>query len=75
MTLSPVRDASSSTVLAAVRVPLVQAEEKLRIACRLLRDNGFPESSDELVRDLKHLRVWTQKDGWLDYLDRPEGGG
>ena len=54
--------------LRAVRVQIAQAEEKLAIACKLLRDNGMPENADELSRDLKHLRVWTMQDGWLDCL-------
>ncbi len=55
-------------ILPAVRSQIEQAEAKLQIACRLLRENGWPENSDELVRSLKHVRVWTQRDGWLDIL-------
>ncbi|EEX09612.1 hypothetical protein SL1157_1656 [Ruegeria lacuscaerulensis ITI-1157] len=59
-------------ILPAVRSQIEQAEEKLQVACRLLRENGWPENSDELVRSLKHVRVWTQRDGWLDILARQD---
>ncbi len=61
-------------ILPAVRSQIEQAEAKLRVACRLLRENGWPENSDELVRSLKHVRVWTQRDGWLDILARQDAG-
>ncbi len=61
-------------ILPAVRSQIEQAEAKLQVACRLLRENGWPENSDELVRSLKHVRVWTQCDGWLDILARQDAG-
>lgn len=57
----------------AVRVQVRKAEECLQTACKELRQGGFPESADELAKDLQRLRVWTQKDGWLDWLDKPAG--
>lgn len=53
----------------AARAKCEEAEEKLAIACSVLRANGWPENANELVRTLRHLRVWTQKDGWFDILE------
>ena len=55
---------------AAIRVQLAEAEEKIRTACGMMRRHGLPENADELMRSHNHLRVWTQKDGWLDILER-----
>lgn len=66
--------APDPAILPAVRAQIEQAEEKLRLACQLLRQNGWPENADELIRSVKHVRVWTQKDGWLDCLARPGDG-
>jgi len=63
--------APDPAILPAVRAQIEQAEEKLRIACKLLRRNGWPENADELVRSLKHVGVWTMRDGWLDCLEKP----
>lgn len=60
--------------LTAVRVQIAQAEEKLAVACGILRRNGFPTSADDLSRSVKGLRVWTQQDGFLDYLAKPDAG-
>ncbi|WP_212525872.1 hypothetical protein [Actibacterium sp. MT2.3-13A] len=54
---------------AAIRAQIGQAEEKLQTACALMRRSGLPENADELARELKRLRVWTQRDGWLDVLE------
>jgi hypothetical protein len=56
--------------LKAVRVQVEQGLEHLTAACTILRTNGWPENADELMRTVKHGRVWTQKDGWLDCLER-----
>lgn len=53
----------------AIRVQLGEAEEKMRCAIKMMRDNGLPDNANELTRTLKHLRVWTQPDGWLDALE------
>lgn len=57
--------------LRGCRVQLAQAEEKLQAACVILRQSGWPETADELVKQLYVLRVWTGKDGWLDCLEKP----
>lgn len=62
--------APDKTCLKAVRVQVEQAVDHLRIACTLLRTNGWPENADELMRSVKHVQVWTQKDGWIDCLAR-----
>ncbi len=59
-------------IISPVRCQLRQAEEKLQIACKLLRENGFPESADDLVRHLRGIRVYKQKDGFLDWMEKPE---
>lgn len=56
--------------LKAVRVQISQAEAQIAQACVILRRNGFPESADDLSRQLKALRVWTQPNGWLHWLER-----
>lgn len=56
--------------LKAVRVQVEQAHEHLVTACRILRTNGFPETANDLMRAARLVQVWTQKDGWLDALDR-----
>ena len=60
-------------VLPAVRSQIDQAEEHLQIACKLLRQNGWPETADELVRPLKVLRTWTQPAGWIEAMERENG--
>ena len=62
-------------ILPAVRSQIEQGLEHLTIACGLLRQNGWPENANELMRTVKHGRVWTQADGWLDHLDRPNTRG
>lgn len=57
-------------ILPAVRVQLQQAEEKLQTACKLLRENGWPENADSLSIEVKRLRVWTGKDGWISNLEK-----
>lgn len=63
--------APDDSVLPAVRVQIRQAEEKLTIALRLLREAGWVETHPYLLRIHNQLRVWTQKDGWLDWLEKP----
>lgn len=60
--------------LTGCRVHLAQAEEKLQAACAILRQNGWPETAEELVKHLRMLRVWTQPHGWLDWLEKPAPG-
>lgn len=62
-------DEPDMTILPAIRNKLSMAEEQLQIACGLFRKKGWPENADELTRTLRHLRTWTQKDGWLDQLE------
>lgn len=64
------KSSSEADVLRAVRVQIEQTQEKMQIACALLRDGGFPENADSLAGDLKRLRVWTQPQGWLSYLEK-----
>lgn len=58
-------------ILPAVRAQIEQGKDKLLLACKLLRQNGWPENADELMRSVHHVSVWTQKDGWLDWLEKP----
>lgn len=58
--------------LPAVRCQIEQAQEKLVIACDVLRRHGFPEFADDLMRPARALRVWTQQDGFLDCMARPD---
>lgn len=60
-------------ILFAVRVQIDEGLGKLRTACRLLRENGWPENADDLMRTVQHGQVWTMADGWLDHL-APHGG-
>lgn len=59
-----------TSALPAVRSQLRQSEDKLRTALVILRKAGWEENANELLRTLKHLQVWTQKDGWLDFLEK-----
>lgn len=54
----------------SARAKLERAQEDIVAACKLLRDDGLPENADELMKEARRLRVWTQRDGWLDILDR-----
>lgn len=65
-------NAPNESILPAVRSQITQAEEKLQIACRLLRENGWTETAPHLISILMQARVWTQKDGWIDMLEKPE---
>lgn len=58
------------TVLPAVRSQIQQAEEHLQIACKELLKGGWVETHPHLVSLLKQCRVWTQKDGWLEFLGK-----
>ena len=44
----------------------------MQIACGLMRKNGYPESADDLARILKQMRVWSQPDGFLHFLEQPD---
>ena len=59
-------------IIPAVRCQIQQAEEKMQIACGLMRKNGYPESADDLARILKQMRVWSQPDGFLHFLEQPD---
>lgn len=72
---APERVSPNPATLNAVRVQIAQAEERLQVACKELRSNGWPDSADELAIDLRRVRIWTQKDGWLDWLGRDGGEG
>lgn len=63
---------SREEIIPAVRCQMQQAEEKMQIAAKLLRTNGYPESADDVVRLLKQSRVWTQPDGFLHFLEQPD---
>lgn len=58
------------SVLPAVRAQIEQAEEKLQIACKELLKGGLTETHPHLLSLLRQCRVWTQKDGWLDWLEK-----
>lgn len=55
----------------AVRAKCERAEDDLRTACALLREAGLAQNADDLMRTVRHLRVWTQADGWLDCIGVP----
>lgn len=59
-----------SSAIPAARSQIKQAEEKLQTALKVLRKAGWTESADELLPILKRAQCWTQKDGWLDWLER-----
>jgi hypothetical protein len=64
--------------LKAVAVQIEEAHAHLLTACTLLRTNGYPESADDLMRSARSVQVWTQRDGWLEFLARepiPVAGG
>lgn len=61
--------APAPTCLRAVRAQIEQAQEHLTIACKVMRNNGFPESANDLSRNLKMLNVWTQQSGLLHWLE------
>ena len=63
-------EVDQAVVFRAVRNQIAEAEEKLQTACSILRGGGFPENADALAGNLKRLRVWTQPQGWLSYLEK-----
>lgn len=65
-----VRDSERLQVFKSLRVRIGKAETELQEACKMLRNNGFDETADELMVDLKRLRVWTAPEGWIHYLGR-----
>lgn len=60
------------TALKAARSQVKQAEQKLQAALVAMRKGGWPESADHLLPILKQIRVWTQKDGWFDQLEKED---
>lgn len=63
------RDASC---LADVRSEIEKATAILRSAAQTLRTAGWTETADHLIRDVKVMRIYTEKDGYLHWLERPE---
>ena len=47
-----------------------QAHEKVTTACVVLRRNGLGEIADDLSRLAKQAKVWNEKDGYLDHIER-----
>lgn len=62
--------APNAACLKAVAIQIEEAQHHLLTAAALLRTNGYPESADDLMRSVRSVRVWTQRDGWLEYLAR-----
>ena len=60
------------TCIPVARAQIEQATEKLQTACTVLRNAGLTDSADELVGKVKYLRTWTEPDGWLDCMEKPE---
>lgn len=60
------------SVMPAVRQRLAMAEEQLQIAAKTLRQGGWPDTAHEVTKLLKLSRVLTQKDGWLDWMEKPQ---
>jgi hypothetical protein len=56
--------------LKAVAVQIEEAHAHLLTACTLLRTNGYSESADDLMKLTRQAQVWTQRDGWLEFLAR-----
>ena len=56
----------------AARAQIEQAVEKLQTACTILRKAGLTESADQLVCKVKWLRTWTEPDGYLDWMEKPQ---
>lgn len=55
----------------AVRAKLERAEEDIRTAVQMMRERDHTENATDLLRTLKHLQAWTQRDGWLDFIGVP----
>lgn len=62
--------APNPACLKAVCVQLEEAQAHILAACTLLRTNGYPESADDLMRSARSVKVWRQRDGWLEFLSR-----
>ena len=60
-------------IIPAVRAQLEQAQEKLHIAAKLLRSNGYEESADDIGRISKQCHIWTQPGGYLHYFEQSTG--
>jgi hypothetical protein len=63
----------SPHILKPVRSQVEQAQEHLRNACQMLRQEGWPETADDLMRAHKLLQTWTQPCGWLDLMEAQRG--
>jgi hypothetical protein len=61
-------------IIPLVRDTIQQAQTKLAQAEALLRDNGFPETADDLTPAKGWLQVWTKPDGRLSYMEKPDAG-
>lgn len=63
--------APNPACLPQVRDQIAQGLATLQSAADTLRENGWPENADAVMRTVRHGRVWTQSDGWLDHLEKP----
>lgn len=62
--------AQNPACLKAVAVQIEESHQHLVTACKLLRTNGYPDSADDLMRSVRTIQIWTQRDGWLEALAR-----
>jgi hypothetical protein len=52
------------------RVQLGAAIEKIVEVAKMMRQAGYPTTADELIRLSRMARVYTDRDGLFDALDR-----
>lgn len=60
------------SVVPVVSMALLEAQASVRAHSALLKEAGFGESAGELGRIADQLQVWTQPDGFLSYLEKPD---
>ena len=56
----------------AVKSQIDQAVEKLQIAATVLRKAGFTENADEIIGKAKWFRTFSEPDGVLDWMQKPQ---
>ena len=53
----------------AIRARFEEALENARIAQKLMRENGLPGHSKNVMPVIRQIKVFTDKDGYLDQLE------
>jgi hypothetical protein len=61
---------SEKQAVRTARSLVAQAQEKVNTACVVLRRNGLGEVADDLARLAKQAKVWNDRDGYLDQIER-----